>query len=91
MSYWKTLHYVPKEGAEARSIKTRAHLAGWSAARQAGLWNVAQADAVAEGAVAGVLTLLDEWDAQNTQTGWPDQERDYPGITHIPIPKAVQA
>jgi hypothetical protein len=89
VSIWRTLHYVPKDGAEFRSIKTQAHLSGWVGARQAGLWDTAQSDAVAESAVAGVFKLMDEWEEQNTRTGWPDHERDYPGVTHIPIPKAA--
>jgi hypothetical protein len=85
---WKTLHYVPKEGIDLRVIETTAVLAGW-AARETGTTGVEQADAIAKGAVVGVLKLLDDWEAENTQTGWPDRERDYPGITHIPIPKAA--
>lgn len=84
-SLWATRHYTPSDGVELRSVKTCAHLAGWVAAREHGMRNVATSDAIAEAAVTGVLDLMTEWEGQNKNTGWPDQS--LPGkVVTIPIP-----
>lgn len=44
-----------------RTLRTRAHMAGWRGARLAGLWDTRVSDAVAEATLDGVLDLLRAW------------------------------
>ena len=45
-----------------QSLSTSANLAGWKAARDAGLWDVKQADAIVEGVLDLVRERLVDWD-----------------------------
>ena len=47
-----------------RVLRNSAVLAGWSGARQAGLWDTRQSDAVAIAALHGILGLLSSWAAE---------------------------
>ena len=52
-----------------RTLRTRAINAGWAGARDAGLWNTRQADAVADAALTGVWALLRSWAAECEDDG----------------------